>query len=614
MSQVRYQPLGPLMSGEGSRAFLGLAHEEGAAPRPVVLIWAHEELTQDEEWVDKLRRETERAVVFEHPHILRVYGLVQLEKGLARVTEYADGETLRRVLEVTPRIPPPLAARLVADAAMGAHYAHVAGNDDGTPLVHGDLRPETLMVSFQGVCKVTGYGALGVAPKERGGRRVRNRRKYSAPEQILGGREAVDVKTDVFLLGLVLYECLTGKTPFKDAPDPDTATLSTPLPHLLPHLPRALDAVVQKATAKRAKERYASALALREALEEAVGELPPAEAVSAYMNRLFPPKDAARVARAQVLELGLAEALRRVGAPAPTPAPAAPTAPVPSAAPAPTPGTAGTPADANTAPSSPPARQESPAPAPPSPAPSAAEPPEPAPPSPAPSAAEPPAPAPPRPAPSTPEPPAPERTRARSVLPLTLATLAVLSAAALVVSRGDWGELPHPLEPEDGGTPLALEDGGSAAADGGAVGAGVETVLELIVDPRVDILLSDGGVLGRTPLSVPLPAGRHVLTLSNPALGIQTTRAVTVNPTGRTTHRIYLNKGFVTVQAPEGASVQINGRNLGTAPIEELDLYEGQHRLVVTVGGARWQKSFQLDAQQRVTFTVAFEEPEEELP
>src|SRR5690606_40989819 len=55
---------------------------------------------------------------------------------------------------------------VVADAAMGIHYAHLAGNDDGTPLVHGDIRPETLMVSFGGVCQVTGYGALGVAPKE----------------------------------------------------------------------------------------------------------------------------------------------------------------------------------------------------------------------------------------------------------------------------------------------------------------------------------------------------------------------------------------------------------------------------------------------------------------
>jgi eukaryotic-like serine/threonine-protein kinase len=91
MSQVRYQPLGPLLSGEGSRAFLGLALEEGAPPRPVVLIWAPQEVSQDADLTERLRRETERALVFEHPNILRVYGLVTLEQGLARVTEYADG-------------------------------------------------------------------------------------------------------------------------------------------------------------------------------------------------------------------------------------------------------------------------------------------------------------------------------------------------------------------------------------------------------------------------------------------------------------------------------------------------------------------------------------------
>src|SRR5438105_3547804 len=111
MSQVRYHPLGPLLSGEGSRAFLGLALENGAPPRPVVLIWAPQEVAQNPDLTEKLRRETSRAVVFDHPNILRVHGLATLEQGLARITEYADGETLRRVMEVTPRIPPPLAAK-----------------------------------------------------------------------------------------------------------------------------------------------------------------------------------------------------------------------------------------------------------------------------------------------------------------------------------------------------------------------------------------------------------------------------------------------------------------------------------------------------------------------
>lgn len=639
MSQVRYQPLGPLLSGEGSRAFLGLALEEGTAPTPVVLIWAPQEVAQDPELIDKLRRETNRAVVFDHPHILKVHGLAQLEQGLARITEYADGETLRRVMEVTPKIPPPLAAKIVADAAVGIHYAHMAGNDDGTPLVHGDVRPETLIISFTGVCKVTGYGALGVAPRERGGRRVRNRRKYSAPEQLLGGRDAVNVQTDVFLLGLTLYELLTGKIPFKDAKDADTATLTEALPPLPLNVPRGLDAVVHKATAKRANERYPSALALREAIVEAMGDLPPQDVLMTFMNRLFPVNDEARSARSKVLEFGIAEAIKHSGAlkpatgPAPTVAPAAP-APAPVAkaptqppANAPKPQAPAAPPPARNAatarPATPPATPSAP------PAPAVAPPP---------AAASAPTPQPPVAAPAgavapVPPPPAAKGSGSRFPVVAVIASLLLISVAAAVVVARDriplnipgLGDLLNadpsqivppstdPMAFADGGVPVDAgvpELGTDGGTDGG-VDAGVEPTLELIVDPRVEAFLPDGGPLGRTPVIAPLTPGRYLLSLSNSALGIQTSRTVTVGPEGRTTVRIYLNKGFVNVQAPEGAVVQVDGRNVGKAPVEELDLYEGVHRLVVIVNGARWQKTFVVEPTQRVNFSVDFEDQEE---
>lgn len=211
----------------------------------------------------------------------------------------------------------------------------------------------------------------------------------------------------------------------------------------------------------------------------------------------------------------------------------------------------------------------------------------------------------------------------------------VTVGAAVVVSRGMLPvNFPAIQEPKDAGTSplsvtpptesLALADAGTASdagvagEDAGVADAGTdggadagEPMLELIVDPRVDALLPDGGVLGRTPVTAPLPAGRYLLSLSNPSLGINTSRSVNVNPTGRTTVRIYLNKGYVNVRAPEGSTVQVDGRNVGKAPVDELDVYEGQHRLVVTVDGARWQKFFTLDAGQRVTFTVDFQDQDE---
>ncbi|QSQ14899.1 protein kinase domain-containing protein [Myxococcus landrumensis] len=742
MSTVRYLSLGPLLSGAGSRAFLGLALEDGLPPRPVVLIWAPQEVVQSPELTAKLTRETGRALVFEHPNILRVHSLAAQDGGLARVTEFADGEPLRRVLEASPKLPPPLAALVAADAATGLHYAHMAGNDDGTPLVHGDVRPETLMLSFSGLTKVTGYGALSVAPRERDGKRVKNRRAYSAPEQLLGGREAVNVQSDVFLLGLVLHECLSGKMPFKDNADPDKATLTRTLPTMSQDVPLKLDAVVRKATAKRAYDRYPSAHAFREAIVEAVGTLPAHTLLADYLAKLFPPENEARAARRRVIEAGIADVLQKVGVPPPAVAEflvsgalppsaipkawpamqgqlsilaaisggasgvhvaevneaAAPTAAAPapqgatSAAPAapvagvqgvsaeaasatPAPGSPATPANdasataSSTAPtpdasgtgtSAPPApgasgtavsaasapganssavsaasgaqtpgtnfSAASGAPAAGTGASAAAT----APgtvassaavtaqtsPANVSSAASPMSPA--SGAPPVAVPPAagsPRKSSRAWVAVVGVGAVLALAGAAVIVQR-----LPSRIEAEleDAGpasvaSASALPDAG-AASDAGT-DAGAEAIatgyLDLTVDPRVDVSYS-GGFLGRTPLSVALPAGRHVVTLSNSVLGIQIARTFTITAGGRNAQQIYLNKAFVNVRAPKDAIVTLDGRLIGAAPVDEQDVYEGTHQLLVIANGARWQKTFKVEGGQRISFDVDFEAPPEE--
>ncbi|ABF92910.1 putative serine/threonine protein kinase [Myxococcus xanthus DK 1622] len=724
MSSVRYQSLGPLLAGEGSRAFLGLALEDGASPRPVVLIWAPQDVVQNPELKATLRRETARALVFEHPHILRVHALAEQDGGLARVTEFADGEPLRRLLEAHPRLPPHFAALVVADAAVGLHYAHVAGNDDGTPFVHGDVRPETLMISFGGLTKVTGYGALGVAPRERGGKRVKNRRLYSAPEQLLGGREAVNVQSDVFLLGLVLHECLSGKIPFKDAADPDKAVLTRSLPPMAQDVPLKLDAVLRRATAKRAKERYPTALAFREAVVEAVGSLPTHAEFSEFLSKYFPPESEARATRRRVIETGIAEVMQKAGISPPAVAEflargALPPGLMPAKWPelpgqlhasgspdgsgaqagsgsaaggnaqaAPAAGSTGqsgsgsagaqtqsgaighaqsgagaqtqsgagsqaqagaqaqsgagaqahsgaqtqssaggqsqagasaqvhsgagaqhqsgastqahsgsgaqaqsgagaqhqsgtgtqahpgatgtgasagatvptgpTGADAHAAPTTPPAAQK----------------------------------------------------QSRTWMAFVGVGLALTVGAGAVV----LSQLPSNIESEleDAGVTDALPVDAGVTQDAGPVDAGIPMgTLDVTVDPRVEVSIP-GQYLGRTPVSAAVPAGRHVLTLSNPVLGIQTTRVITVPAGGRSSQQIFLNKGFANVRAPEGAIVTVDGRLIGAAPIEELDLYEGTHQLLVIVNNSRWQKTFKVEPGQRVTFDVNFEKPEEE--
>ncbi|QRO02214.1 protein kinase [Archangium violaceum] len=676
MPPVRHHPLGPLVPGEGSRPFLALALEEGRSPLPVVLVWAPPEVTRDPTLLTKLERETQRATIFDHPNILRVHGLVTLDGRLARVTEYADGEPLRKVLEVAHRLPPPFAALVVADVATGVHYAHVAGSDDGTPLIHGDLRPETVMVSFSGVCKVSGYGALSVAPQERNILRKRNQRLYSAPEQLMGGRAASSVLTDVFLLGLLLYECLSGRRPFQDSLEPDKAILNRPLPPLPVEVPAVLNDVVRRATAKRADQRYPSAHAFREALVAASGALPTTAAFAELLAKLLPPEGEARLARKKLLEKGLSggpitqpvpiPVAERITQPVPVPVvPARPTSqpvPVPISEritqPVPVPVipaaamptgqsvpvpvaaritqpirpiseriTQPTPAVADTslveteraipvAPSAPPApavadtslveteraipigteaattssRVTQPAEAVPPAAATRAE---------------------------RTTAPVPSR-RPMGLIAITIGAVLLLSGIGAVWSTRNKPEvfedtnLPaiepsvlltaEPEAPRDAGVRVPSKAPAPAPA--------TPSVTELFVNPDVEVSIN-GRVIGRTPLTVPLPLGRHTLTFTDTSKGLKTARMIDITHEGTSTFHIRLGMGSVLIQGPEGSRISLNGKDVGTAPLAEMTLFEGVYDVRVTASdGAVWEKTFQLMGDQRQVLVPEFDAEE----
>jgi len=674
MPTVRYQPLGPLLSGKGSRAFLALEVPEGAPrqARPVVLVWMPEEIVKDPQALSAVDRETQRAVVLEHPNIIRCHGLSRSTEGVARVVEYADGETCRRVLEVATKLPVHFAARVAIDAATGIHYAHMAGNDDGSPMVHGDLRPETLLISYAGVTKVSGYGALAVAPKEPGGRRVRGRREHCAPEQILGGRNAVNVQTDVYLLGLLLYECLCGKVAFEGTPDFDQAVLSTPLPDLaVDQCPRALMAVIKRSMSKRANERYPTALAFREAVELAVGAtVADSAAFALYIKKFFPEMEPARAARQRMINEAMAKyggalppppppeaflsaprdlpsgaelsaALRR---PEPSPAPAAPAQARPLASAAPSEAPAVPSVAAAKPPTEPPAATASPPP-------------------------------PPQAEPDRPSTPAAQK-RKPSAFPVGLgAAAAVVLLGGVAVAYFLWQRLEEfprfgGLAPGDAGAPsagagvpsagvssagvssmdagtpvttsaradggMARLDGGSGRPDGGLSfadglaflrlprtdggardggdGGLPNPGLALMVDPAVDVTdtTQDNKVLGRTPFTVGMSAGKHVLHFTEKYRGIDTSRAVQIPDAGLATLNVYLSKGYIAVDAPPGSDIFIDGHPFGKAPARELGVYEGFHRIMVMVGQARWQESFDIKPNERLRFSVEFQDESEE--
>ncbi|HEY8206666.1 MAG TPA: serine/threonine-protein kinase [Myxococcaceae bacterium] len=660
--KVRYQAIAPLLAGEGSRAFLGLEINEAQKARPIVLIWAPEESVTDETLKERLLRETQRAANLQHPNIIRVYGLAAMEEGLARIVEFADGESLRKILEVTKTLPPDYASLVAAEAASGVHFAHLTVDEVGAPWVHGDIRPETVMVSFNGAVKVTGYGALAMAPKELYGKRTPGRRQHSAPEQVLAGRHMSTVETDVYLLGVLLYECLTGQVPFSAEKDFDQAVVSQPLPHAnYENIPLGLVEVIQKATAKKTQDRYPSALAFRQAVESAMGILPSTDELGRYIRSHFPEGEQTRAARRRAIDAAIAEFARQQwdqteAAPAPTSADVkelvateAGDRPslaqlasvqeqvraITSAAPA-VPEVLGMPVE-------PPPE----APVAPPPPPSVKGPP------PLPAQAPAPAPAPthsPKPETAAPEPRAAQKSR-------WWIPAAVAASLAFGISGVGFGLMrraeptPTPKDPPSApvatATPPATSPAPAAtstiapdtatttatapppaapSSPTPAVGkspppttvaaAGREKLSSTVpsapisnepgqillkVDPPVDVTM-DGEHLGKTPLDAPAPNGKHTLKLSNAELGISVTR--TLNVVGKTKQEWSIGKGSVMVSAPDGATVILDGKTIGKAPVKEIPAYEGQHRIQVTLGKAKYSQPFALRPTETMYITV----------
>lgn len=312
MKEARsFSVLGPLMGGFGSQAFLGCVHDvnmAGPQLKPAVFVFIPDDVVEDPERFKKLWAETEFANGIDHVNVIGVMGLAKLEEGYARVVEYADAESLRSVYRraqtMKRPLPADIAVAIVADACMGVHYAHELGEaETGQPWVHGGVRPETLQISFAGMAKVTGYGAQVLADsiRKKGATGLITRDTYTAPEQAFGGRASSTVQSDVYALGCILYEALTGKPPFSGDKDLAEAMIKDELsrPSLVGVTP-AMAEVVLKATQKRASDRYATALDMRMDLFERCEPANEGD-VKRYLDDLFPPNAIPRATRIQML-------------------------------------------------------------------------------------------------------------------------------------------------------------------------------------------------------------------------------------------------------------------------------------------------------------------------
>ena len=244
--------------------------------RDVALKVLREQYAEDEGFVERFRREAKNAAVLNHPGIVQVYdqGRAQEDGTYYMAMEYVPGGTLKdRILREGPLDPREATevALWIAEALDAAH---------GRGIVHRDIKPHNVLLTASGGAKVADFGIARAASSKTMTETnvVLGTAAYMSPEQAMG--EPATPKSDLYSLGVVLYEMLTGRVPYGAESPIATAMkhLNEPPPHpskMNSAVPEGMDALVVKLLAKNPEDRYASAAALAEDLRRARDGLPP---------------------------------------------------------------------------------------------------------------------------------------------------------------------------------------------------------------------------------------------------------------------------------------------------------------------------------------------------
>jgi eukaryotic-like serine/threonine-protein kinase len=225
------------------------------------------EFTKDAQFVENFKRESQAAAGLSHPNIVSIYDVGQEGNIYFIVMELVDGKPLSQVIEEKGRIEYKEAIQITRQIASALSLAHKNG------IVHRDVKPHNILITSAGVAKLADFGiakAVSASTIIGGTNKVMGSVHYFSPEQARGAY--VDERSDIYSLGIVMYEMLTGKVPF-DGDNPISVALmhiNDPMPSVnaeVPGLPPQLDKIIQKATDKYQTNRYKTADELIEALD-----------------------------------------------------------------------------------------------------------------------------------------------------------------------------------------------------------------------------------------------------------------------------------------------------------------------------------------------------------
>lgn len=225
------------------------------------------EFSEDINFVTKFRTEAQSAAGLEHPNIVNIYD-VGSENGIHYIVmEYVEGITLKTYIEKKGQLSYKEAVSIAIQVGRGIEAAH------NKNIVHRDIKPQNIMISTEGKVKVTDFGIARAATSNTISSDVMGSVHYSSPEQARNG--FVDGKSDIYSLGIVMYEMVTGRVPF----DGDT-TVAVAIQHLqeemvppsayAPNLPISMEKIILKCTQKNPDRRYESMTALLADLRKAL--------------------------------------------------------------------------------------------------------------------------------------------------------------------------------------------------------------------------------------------------------------------------------------------------------------------------------------------------------
>jgi serine/threonine-protein kinase len=251
--------------GSGGMADVYLAEDQELGRRVAIKI-LNDRHAHDEQFVERFRREAKNAAGLSHPNVVAIYDRGEAEGTYYIAMEYLEGKSLKELIVSRGPAPVPVAIDYARQILAALRFAHRNG------IVHRDIKPHNVLVDGEGRIKVTDFGIAraGAASQMTEAGSIVGTAQYLSPEQAKG--TAVDQRSDIYSLGIVLYELLTGSVPFTGDTPVEIAMKhisQTPEPPsaMRPDVPHELDMVVVRSLAKDPSERYQSAEEMEADLE-----------------------------------------------------------------------------------------------------------------------------------------------------------------------------------------------------------------------------------------------------------------------------------------------------------------------------------------------------------